>query len=305
MHVDPCKVPAHDWPPHLLRLTNARPNEITGIFYQGSPSVPTQAASTTLRIYTRNVAHFFPAPTLDSPARTAHTPPTDRYFPAAPHKSHSLFSPIVMATIALPAPQRIESADEAVLSGLAQSVLLGYATHLRVRGIMDCLIQKKEELEAGDDDDDEEEEEEFEEEEEEEGDEEGSEEGEGEGEEEEDDRAGDEPPAKRRKKDDDEDKKKKEEEGEEEEEEEVCSQSSRAFNQEEEEEGEEGEESEEGEGGEEGKAGEEEEEEEDEEEYEEVSDAHEIRLMARTTMKMMKSTTRRMTSECIPEYIYR
>ena len=109
-----------------------------------------------------------------------------------------------------------------LVSSLSLNVILcAYYTsqiqQLVMRGIVECLVQNKEELvEAADDDDDDDEEEDFEEEEEEE------EEGEEEEEEEEGD-GGDEPPAKRRKKDEDDDKKKKKDEGEEkEDEEEVC-----------------------------------------------------------------------------------
>ena len=105
----------------------------------------------------------------------------------------------------------------------ADAVLFAYYTsHIQqvvVQGIVECLVQNKEELfDAGDDDDDDEEEEEYEEGEDEEGDEEGAG-GEGGEADEDDEEGGDEPPAKRRKKDDDEDKKKDDNEGEEEEEE--------------------------------------------------------------------------------------
>jgi hypothetical protein len=112
-----------------------------------------------------------------------------------------------------------------LVSALSADVVLFayYTSHIQqvvVQGIVECLVQNKEELvDAGDDDDDDdEEEEEYEEGEDEEGDEEGAG-GEGGEEEEEDEEGGDEPPAKRRKKDDDEEKKKDDDEGEEEEEE--------------------------------------------------------------------------------------
>lgn len=185
------------------RAYECRPNEITGKFT--GAWLPTQA---------RYVAHFCPAPTHIGDTRThART----HFAKRAQSRPNLTFSLIVMATIALPSAQWTECCDEIVFRALVESVLAGYAMHLRVRGIMECLIQKEEALEAGDDEEEEEEEEEYDEE-----DEEGEEEGSEEGQEEEDDREGDEPPAKRRKKDDDEDKKKKEE-GAAEEEEEVCS----------------------------------------------------------------------------------
>lgn len=133
-----------------------------------------------------------------------------------------------MATLSRTAPQ-LDDLDHPTLSLVqlasvlsADVVLFAYYTsHIQqvvVQGIVECLVQNKEELvDAGDDDDDEEEEE-YEEGEDEEGDEEGAG-GEGGEEEEDDEEGGDEPPAKRRKKDDDEDKKKDDDEGEEEEEE--------------------------------------------------------------------------------------
>jgi hypothetical protein len=140
-----------------------------------------------------------------------------------PSQSH------MMATLSRPASQ-LDDLDHPTLSLVqlasvlsADVVLFAYYTsHIQqivVQGIVECLVQNKEELvEAGDDDDDEEEEE-YEEGEDEEGGEEGAGGEGGEDDEDDDDEGGDEPPAKRRKKDDDEDKKKDDDEGEEEEEE--------------------------------------------------------------------------------------
>src|SRR5438045_3086073 len=68
------------WMPHLIMLTNVRPNEITGKFTGGGP--PHALCGLTLR------SALLPAPTLETPARTAHTSPKD--FRAA---QISLFSP--------------------------------------------------------------------------------------------------------------------------------------------------------------------------------------------------------------------
>src|SRR5436853_6752498 len=87
------------------------------------------------------VAHFCQHPHWRHP----HAQHTLRRKISEPRKSH--FSLRVMATIALLSPQWAECRDEIVLRALVESVLVGYATHLRGRGIKEYLIQKKEELE--------------------------------------------------------------------------------------------------------------------------------------------------------------
>jgi hypothetical protein len=136
----------------------------------------------------------------------------------------------VMATASLSRPQLapLEPPMPSVAQiapGLAAELVLcagylAYANLLFVRGILQQMVQNKEELtDAGDDEEEEEDEGDYDEEDDDEGEGEGGDEGE---EEEDDDEGGDgQPPAKRRKKDDDDDKEKKGDDEEEEEEEEV------------------------------------------------------------------------------------